>query len=213
MAGWGQLLPSPLPHLGKGGLYRKDLGMPKTALLGPALGLQPPRLGSPSFAKGVYVRVSQSGVPDPLRPHGLLCPWDFPGKNSGAGFHSFLQRIFPSQGSNPGLLHCRQILYHLRPGKPCQWDGASLEAYGSRRSRRRKAKLIPAPLHQIKAANDIACAKAPTPTPWNDLSVVLIAWVLQTQRRLAGHSVSPGSGRETGQGVSLVTGVGEAGGS
>ena len=28
--------------------------------------------------------------------------------------HSLLQGIFPTQGSNPGLLHCRQILYHLR---------------------------------------------------------------------------------------------------
>ena len=27
--------------------------------------------------------------------------------------HSLLQGIFPTQGSNPGLLHCRQILYHL----------------------------------------------------------------------------------------------------
>ena len=32
---------------------------------------------------------------------------------SGLPFLSFLQGIFPSQGWNPGLLHCRQILYHL----------------------------------------------------------------------------------------------------
>ena len=35
------------------------------------------------------------------------------GKDTGVGSHSLLQGIFPSQGSNPGLLHCRQILYHL----------------------------------------------------------------------------------------------------
>ena len=35
----------------------------------------------------------------------LLCPWDFPGKNTGAGCHLLLQGIFPTQGSNPGLLH------------------------------------------------------------------------------------------------------------
>ena len=29
------------------------------------------------------------------------------------GSHTFLQGIFPTQGSNPGLLHCRQILYQL----------------------------------------------------------------------------------------------------
>ena len=38
----------------------------------------------------------------------LLCPWDFPGKNTGVGSHLLLQGIFPTQGSNPGLLHCRQ---------------------------------------------------------------------------------------------------------
>ena len=46
-------------------------------------------------------------------PTRLLCPWDFPGKNTGVGCHCLLQRIFPTQGSNPGLLHCRQMLYRL----------------------------------------------------------------------------------------------------
>ena len=36
-----------------------------------------------------------------------------PGKNTGVGCHFLLQRIFPTQGSNPGLPHCRQILCHL----------------------------------------------------------------------------------------------------
>ena len=38
---------------------------------------------------------------------------DSPGQNTGAGSRSLLQGIFPTQGSNPGLPHCRQILYHL----------------------------------------------------------------------------------------------------
>ena len=38
-----------------------------------------------------------------------------PGKNTRLGSHSLLQRIFPTQGSNPGLLHYRQVLYHLSP--------------------------------------------------------------------------------------------------
>ena len=38
---------------------------------------------------------------------------DSPGKNIGMGCRVLLQRIFPTQGSNPGLLHCRWILYHL----------------------------------------------------------------------------------------------------
>ena len=41
------------------------------------------------------------------------CPQDNPGKNTGVGCHSLLQEIFPTQGSNLGLLHCRQILYQL----------------------------------------------------------------------------------------------------
>jgi len=48
-----------------------------------------------------------------LQPARLLCPWKSSGKNIGVGCHSLLQGIFPTQGSNPGLPHCRQILYHL----------------------------------------------------------------------------------------------------
>ena len=51
--------------------------------------------------------------PHALQPARLLCPWDSPGKNTGVSYHSLLQEIFPRQGSNPGLLHCRQILYCL----------------------------------------------------------------------------------------------------
>ena len=43
----------------------------------------------------------------------LLCPWDFPGKNTGVGCHALFQGIFPTQESNQGLLHCRQIIYQL----------------------------------------------------------------------------------------------------
>ena len=47
------------------------------------------------------------------------CPWDSPGKNTGVGCHALLQGIFLTWGLNPGLPHCRQILYHLEPpGKP-----------------------------------------------------------------------------------------------
>ena len=47
------------------------------------------------------------------QPTRLLCPWDSPGKNTGVGCHALFQGIFPTQGSNPGLQHCRRILYHL----------------------------------------------------------------------------------------------------
>ena len=45
--------------------------------------------------------------------HQALCPWDFPGRNTRVGCHFLLQGIFPTQGSNSGLPHCRQMLYHL----------------------------------------------------------------------------------------------------
>ena len=48
-----------------------------------------------------------------LSPIRLLCPWDFPGKSTRVGCHFLLQRIFPTQGLNPGLPHCRQTLYCL----------------------------------------------------------------------------------------------------
>ena len=51
--------------------------------------------------------------PHGLWPTSLLCPWGFPGKNTGAGCHFLLQGIFPTQGSNPGLPHYRQTLYPL----------------------------------------------------------------------------------------------------
>ena len=49
-----------------------------------------------------------------LKSTRLLCPLNAPGKKTGVGSHSLLQRIFPTQGLHLGLLHFRQILYHLR---------------------------------------------------------------------------------------------------
>ena len=43
--------------------------------------------------------------PRGLKPARLLCPWDFPGKNTGAGCHFLLQGVCLTQGSNPHLLH------------------------------------------------------------------------------------------------------------
>ena len=46
-------------------------------------------------------------------PTRLFCPLESPGKNTGVGCHFLLQGFFLTQELNPGLLHCRQILYHL----------------------------------------------------------------------------------------------------
>ena len=59
------------------------------------------------------VSESCSVVSDSLQPHGLYRPWNSPGQKIGVGSLSLLQEIFLIQGSNPGLLHCRRILYQL----------------------------------------------------------------------------------------------------
>ena len=62
---------------------------------------------------------SRSVVSHSLRPHRLYSPWNSPGQNTGVGRLSLLQGMFPTQGSNPGLSHCRQILYQLsQKGSP-----------------------------------------------------------------------------------------------
>ena len=81
---------------------------------------------------------------DSLRPLGLqssrlLCPWDSPGKKTGVGCHALLRGIFPTQGSNPGLPHCRGILYqlsHQRSPRILEWV-ASPFSRGSSQARNR----------------------------------------------------------------------------
>ena len=57
--------------------------------------------------------LSNSLWPHGLQPARLLCLWNSSGKNTRVGIHSLLQGIFQTQGSNPGLLHCRRIPYRL----------------------------------------------------------------------------------------------------
>ena len=77
-------------------------------------------LGSQGFSlsccageRGKNESESCSVVSNSLRPHGLYSPRNSPGQNTGVGSLSLLQGIFPTQGSNPGLPHCRQIFYQL----------------------------------------------------------------------------------------------------
>ena len=56
---------------------------------------------------------SCSVISDSLWPYGLYSSWNSPGQNTGMGSLSLLQGTFPTQGSNPGLPHYRQILYQL----------------------------------------------------------------------------------------------------
>ena len=52
-----------------------------------------------------YESESCSAVSDSLRPHGLYSPRNSPGQNTAVGSRFLLQGIFPTQGSNPGLLY------------------------------------------------------------------------------------------------------------
>ena len=57
-------------------------------------------------------------VSDSLQPYGLYSPWNSPGQNTRVGSCSLLQGIFPTWGSNPGLLHCRRFFTSWALGKP-----------------------------------------------------------------------------------------------
>ena len=84
-------------------------------------------ISSGTFSSSTVGCESSSVVSSSLQPHGLwparlVCPWNSPGQNTGEGSHSLLQGIFPTQGSNPGLPHCRQILYQLsHQGSSLEW--------------------------------------------------------------------------------------------
>ena len=87
----------------------------------PTQGLKP---GLPHCRQTLYC-LSHQGSPT-LQPHGLYSPWNSLGQNTGMGSCSLLQGIFPTQGSNPGLPHCRWILNQLsHQGSPriLMWTG------------------------------------------------------------------------------------------
>ena len=66
-----------------------------------------------------HSRVQLFMTPWTINPR-RLCPWNSLGKSTGVVCCSLLQGVFPTQGWNLGLLHCRQILYHLK-GLLQQW--------------------------------------------------------------------------------------------
>ena len=74
-----------------------------------------------------WVSESRSVVSDSLRPHGLYSPWNSPGQNTAVGSLSLMQGIFPTQGSNPGPLYFRWILYQL------SHQGSPIFVYGMRK--------------------------------------------------------------------------------
>ena len=111
--GWGIHVNPWLIHVN---LWQKPLQYCKVI----SLQLKKKKKPSPTGLKWKWSRsvMSDSSQPHGLEPIRLLCPWNFPGKSTGVVCHVLLQGIFLTQGSNPGLLHCRQMLPCEPPGKP-----------------------------------------------------------------------------------------------
>ena len=121
-AGWGmgrmcccEILSSSLPHLSN--LHILIQNFPRVPLLGgvDAAWIRRSVYCHPEACNLLKVLVVQS-CPTLCNPMDcIFCPWNSPGEKTGVGTHPLLQGIAPTQGSNPGIMHCRQILYHLRP--------------------------------------------------------------------------------------------------
>ena len=88
---------------------------------------------------------SHSVGSDSLWPHGLYNPWNSPGQNTGVGSCSLLQGTFPTQGSNPGVPICRQILYPLwHKGSPriLKWVAYPFSSRSSQSRNRNRVSCI-----------------------------------------------------------------------
>ena len=78
-------------------------------------------------------------------PLGSSVHRDSPGKNTGVGCHALFQGIFPTQGSNPGLPHCRRILCHLsHQGNPriLEWVACPFSIGTSRPRNRTRVSYV-----------------------------------------------------------------------
>ena len=107
----------------------------------------PANTAAPGLGAIALVPLSQSEgrsvASHSLRPHGLRSPWNAPGQNTGMGSLSLLQGIFPTQGLNPGLPHCRGNLYQLNhQGRPRILERVAYPfSSGSSRPRNRRGLL------------------------------------------------------------------------
>ena len=137
--------------------------------------------------------VSCSVVSHYLWPCGLwptrhLHPWDSPGHNTGVGSRFLLQGIFLTQGSNPGLPHCRCILYQLsHEGSPriLEWVAYPFSSRSSQPRNRTRVSWIAGRFFTSWATRDIYIyiwRRAWQPTP------VLLPGESHGWRCLVGHS-------------------------
>ena len=113
----------------------------------------------------------------------LLCPWNSPGKNTRVGCHTLLQGIFLTHGLNPGLLHCRQILYQL------SHQGSSIASQLSIKRRGRNGGSPSKRIHLQygRPGFNLWVEKIPWRSAWQPTVVFLLEESLR-QRSLAGYS-------------------------
>ena len=115
---------------------------------------------------------------DSLRPHGLYSPWNFPGQSTGVGSLSLLQGIFPAQGWNPGLLHCKRmrILHQL------SHQGSPMERVLPRKQTTlgHWRALQPSPLRRIKVLTPAPSVWPGSPPPRAVLRSMLLLAPLMT---------------------------------
>ena len=76
-------------------------------------------------------------------------PWNSPGQNTGVGSLSLLQGIFPTQGLNLGLPHCRRILYLLG------YQGSPLESYTFPQTLKERFKILTATLQKHQTMTNV----------------------------------------------------------
>ena len=86
-----------------------------------------------------------------LQPTRLLCPWDFPGKNTGAGCHFLLQGICLTQGSNPHLLHWQMGSSLLsRQGSPLGFTQSIHNSLQISKGIKQLMLTTPCPRHMVR---------------------------------------------------------------
>ena len=152
-----------------------------------------------NFPKSYKFRTSGPGLQSDslFATLSLYSPWNSPGQNTGVCSLSLLQGIFPTQGSNPGLPHCRQIFYQLsNKGSPRMLESLAYPfSSGSSRPRNRTGVSC------IAGGFFTSWTTRETPL-WVSLSFPADSSVGEESACNAGDQGSiPGSGRSSGEGI------------
>ena len=108
-----------------------------------------------------------------LQPHGLYSLWNSPGQNTGVGNLALLQGIFPTQELNPGLPHCRQVLYQLsHEGSPriLEWVSCPFSRGSSQPKNWTQVSCSAGGFFTIRVTAAAAIkSHQPCPTPWDPI--------------------------------------------